>query len=114
LTRRGIFLALWLCLAAVPLSAGQKVYEGDEAAALRCANTLAFTAVALAETGRLGEPEKSVMLQITVLILERHVSGTWAQKKAALRVVRDRRDMMETLEDFERNAQRCFEQFPIN
>jgi hypothetical protein len=107
-------LALALCLAAAPLSAGQKIYAGDEAAALRCANTLAFTAVALAETGRLGEPEKNVMLQITVLILERHVTGTWAQKKAALRVVRDRRDMLETLDDFEQNAQRCFEMFPIN
>jgi hypothetical protein len=114
LTARAVFFSLWLCLSAAPLSAGQKVYAGDEAVALRCANTLAFTAVALAESGRLGEPEKNVMLQITVLILERHVSGTWAQKKAALRVVRDRRNTFETLDDFERNAQRCFERFPIN
>jgi len=81
---------------------------------LRCANTLAFTAVALADTGRLGETEKKVMLEITVLILERHVSGTWSQKKAALAVVRDRRDVDETLGDFERFAQQCFERFPIN
>ncbi|MEM6887989.1 MAG: hypothetical protein AAF636_07590 [Pseudomonadota bacterium] len=103
-----------LALSAGSAAAGQKIYEGPEAAALRCANTLALTAVALADTGRLGEAEKEVMLEITVLILERHVSGTWAQKKAALRVVRDRRDVPQTLGDFERYAQTCFERFPIN
>ena len=58
--------------------------------------------------------EKDVMLGVTVLILERHVSGTWAQKKAALEVVRDRRDTLETLQDFENIAQTCLSQFPIN
>lgn len=95
-------------------AAEQKTYSGQEAAALRCANTLAFTAVALEDAGRLGEAEKEVMLGITVLILERHVSGTWQQKKAALEVVRDRRDVIETLDDFENLAQRCLRQFPIN
>lgn len=89
-------------------------YEGQEAAALRCANTLAFTGVALNENGLLDDQEKDVMLSITVLILERHVSGSWAQKKAALRQVRDRRDTLETLQDFENFAEKCFEQFPIN
>ena len=114
MTRRFFLPALILALSVGSAAAAQKVYEGTEAAALRCANTLALTAVALSDTGRLGEAEKEVMLEITVLILERHVSGTWAQKKAALRVVRDRRDVVETLDDFERFAQRCFERFPIN
>ncbi len=110
----------WLsCLAAIslwaaPLSAQQKTYEGEEAAALRCANTMAFTAVALESTGRIGALEKDVMLDITVRILVEHVSGTWAQKKAALRVVRDRRDVLETFDDFERFANQCLRQFPIN
>jgi hypothetical protein len=95
-------------------TAEQKTYTGQEAAALRCANTLAFTAVALEDAGRLGTAEKEVMLSITVLILERHVSGTWQQKKAALEIVRDRRDVIETLDDFENLAQRCLRQFPIN
>jgi hypothetical protein len=100
----------------LPLAAAaeQKSYTGQEAAALRCANTLAFTAVALEDAGRLGAAEKEVMLSITVLILERHVSGTWQQKKAALEIVRDRRDVIETLDDFENLAQRCLRQFPIN
>ncbi|WP_299502614.1 hypothetical protein [uncultured Roseobacter sp.] len=75
---------------------------------------MAFTAVALESTGRIGALEKDVMLDITVRILVEHVSGTWAQKKAALRVVRDRRDVLETFDDFERFANQCLRQFPIN
>lgn len=107
-------IALGILVCPFAASAQAKTYDGEEAAALRCANTLAFTAVALEGAGRLGEPEKEVMLGITVLILERHVSGTWAQKKAALEIVRDRRDAIETLDDFEQLAQRCLRQFPIN
>ncbi|MGC1497338.1 MAG: hypothetical protein WA790_16145 [Sulfitobacter sp.] len=99
---------------ASPSFAGQRVYEGSEAAALRCSNTLALTAVALSAADLIGEPEKEVMLGVTVLILENHVSGTWQQKKAALRVMRDRRSVTATLEDYRRNAQRCLRQFPIN
>ena len=91
-----------------------KVYEGSEAAALRCANTLALTAVALARADLIGEDEKEVMLGVTVLILERHVSGTWRQKKAALKVMRDRRSVPDTLDDYRANAVRCLRQFPIN
>ena len=75
---------------------------------------MALTAVALSDAGLMGEGEKEVMLQITVAILDRHVSGTWGQKKAALEVVRDRRDVAETLDDFQLLAERCLRQFPIN
>ncbi|NNE51572.1 MAG: hypothetical protein HKN30_04130 [Sulfitobacter sp.] len=91
-----------------------RVYEGSEAAALRCANTLALTAVALSGAGLISEAEKEVMLGVTVLILERHVTGTWAQKKRALAVMRDRRSVEETLDDYRQNALRCLRQFPIN
>lgn len=114
MTLRHILCSVATVFLIAPSLASGKTYEGDEAAALRCANTLAFTAVALAEEGRLGEVEKEVMLEITVLILELHVSGTWSQKKAALRIVRDRRDALQTLSDYERFALQCFERFPIN
>tara|TARA_R110002049_G_scaffold142277_2_gene304130 strand:+ start:4113 stop:4463 length:351 start_codon:yes stop_codon:yes gene_type:complete len=94
-------------------SAG-RVYEGDEAAALRCANTLALTAVALSAAELIGEDEKEVILGITVRILDRHVSGTWRQKKAAMVQMRDRRGVVDTLEDYRRNAGQCLKQFPIN
>lgn len=103
-----------LIVSTSPAVAEPKVYEGEEAAALRCANTMAFTAVALESTGGIGAAEKQVMLDITVRILVDHVSGNWAQKKAALAIVRDRRDPFETFEDFERFANQCLRQFPIN
>ena len=109
-------IILALCLN-TPLSAaepGSKVYTGEEAAALRCANTVALTAVALSQEGRLPDEEKKVMLGITVLILDRHVTGTWQQKTAAMEVVRDRRDAYETVQDFQQLAEKCLKQFPIN
>ena len=99
---------------ALPGKAGTRVYEGREAAALRCANTLALTAVALSAAELIGEGEKNVMLGVTVRILDRHVEGTWAQKRAAMEVMRDRRSVPDTLEDYRRIAERCLVQFPIN
>lgn len=111
-------LAIFACLLAMtfatPVVAAQRVYEGKEAAALRCSNTIALTAVALSEAGLIGAAEKDVLLSVSVLILERHVSGTWREKKAAMAVMRDRRSVPDTLEDYRRNAARCLQQFPIN
>lgn len=99
---------------AAPAAAGTRTYSGEEAAALRCADMMALTSVALAETGMISEQEKTAILQISVLILVRHVSGSWEQKKAALEVVRDRRNLIETVQDYQRFAAQCLEQFPIN
>lgn len=106
-----IFCAL---LSAPAMAVSQRTYAGEEAAALRCANTLALTAVALSGAELIDEAEKDVMLGISMLILERHVSGTWNQKKAALEVMRDRRSVPDTLDDYQRNAAQCLKQFPIN
>lgn len=91
-----------------------RTYEGREAAALRCANLMAYTAVLMESAGQIPKNQQKAMLQVTILILERHVSGSWAEKKAALAIVRDRRDMNQTLEDYQRNAAKCLAQFPIN
>lgn len=92
----------------------RRIYEGREAAALRCSNTLALTAMALSGAKMIGNEEKDVMLGVTIRILERHVSGSWAQKKAAMAVMRDRRSVTDTLDDYRRNAARCLALFPIN
>ncbi len=110
--RNFIFLCAALLTAAPALA--DRTYEGEEAAALRCANMLAYTAVTLAREDMIGQDEKEIMLGITVLILERHVSGTRAQKKAAMAIIRDRRDLATTLRDYRRNAANCLVQFPIN
>lgn len=106
-----LMAVLCLCTGAM---ANTRTYAGKEAAALRCANTLALTAVALARAQRIPETEKNVMLDITVRILQRHIGGTWQEKKSAMTVMRDRRSVEATLEDYRQNATRCLRQFPIN
>lgn len=107
-------LILILALFASNANAAQRVYEGDEAAAIRCANMMAMTGVTLNVAGLMGDPEKDVLIGISVLILERHVSGNWTEKKRAMEAMRDRRDLDETLEDYQRNAPVCLARFPIN
>ncbi|MDW4497433.1 hypothetical protein R5H30_05525 [Sulfitobacter sp. D35] len=114
---RRLLLCLAVCVAPPVLAAQEsagKVYSGREASALRCANAMAFTAVALDSVGALAPGEKDVMLGVTIRILERHVSGTWEQKKQALAVIRDRHDPQDTLDDFRRYAESCLKEFPIN
>ncbi|KIN69134.1 hypothetical protein [Sulfitobacter donghicola] len=107
-------LALVLALVATEATAAQRVYEGDEAAAIRCANMMAMTGVTLNGAGLMGDAEKDVLIGISVLILENHVSGSWTAKKRAMEAMRDRRDVEETLADYQRNAPRCLKRFPIN
>jgi len=113
---RAVLLVLVLAAGAVAgaADAAQRVYEGEEASALRCANMMALTGVTLNRAGLMGAQEKDVLIGISVLILERHVSGTWAEKKRAMETMRDRRDVETTLEDYQRNAPRCLRRFPIN
>ncbi len=107
--------AVVLCLAlGSAAAAGQKVYKDDEAAALRCANMIALTGVALGGAELISLEEQDVMLALAVLILDRHVSGTQAQKFAALKQMQNRRSPEATLEDYRSNAQHCLERFPIN
>lgn len=107
-------LVLILALLGSNVAAGQRVYEGNEAAAIRCANMMAMTGVTLHGAGLMGDPEKDVLIGISVLILERHVSGNWTEKKRAMEAMRDRRDIDATLADYQRNAPVCLKRFPIN
>lgn len=93
---------------------GQRTYAGEEAAALRCANMMAFTGITLNRAGLMAVEEKDVLIGISVLILERHVSGKWATKRRAMEVMRDRRSVNDTLADYRRNAPGCLERFSIN
>jgi hypothetical protein len=106
--------ALVLLMVAADASAAQRVYEGDEASAIRCANMMAMTGITLNAAGLMSDPEKDVLVGISVLILEHHVSGNWNSKKRAMATMRDRRDVDETLADYQRNAPGCLERFPIN
>tara|TARA_B110000908_G_C10125935_1_gene389863 strand:+ start:384 stop:716 length:333 start_codon:yes stop_codon:yes gene_type:complete len=107
-------LVLILALLGSNATAGQRVYEGNEAAAIRCANMMAMTGVTLNGAGLMDDPEKDVLIGISVLILERHVGGNWTEKKRAMEAMRDRRDVDATLADYQRNAPACLKRFPIN
>ena len=110
---RAWLAAIALCVMATAVQA-QRTYEGREAAALRCASMFAVTAVVLAETDQFSEVERDVLLFASVAILERHVSGTWRQKRRALDLLIERRGLEDTVKDYGRNATKCFRQFPIN
>ncbi|UWR23590.1 hypothetical protein [Sulfitobacter sp. S190] len=109
----GLLVGLVLCGMTSPVQAA-RTYEGQEASALRCANMMATTGITLHASDLMTATERDVLLSISILMLERHVSGTWAEKKRALAVVRDRRDLEETLMDYQRNAPICLKRFPIN
>lgn len=107
-------LILMLALLGSTATAGQRVYEGSEATAIRGANMMAMTGVTLNRAGLMSAPEKDVLIGISVLILERHVGGNWTEKRRAMEAMRDRRDVDATLVDYQRNAPRCLRRFPIN
>ena len=108
-------LALMLAfLGGTTAQAAQRIYEGEEAAALRCANMMAMTGVTLNRAGLMPEREKDVLIGISILILERHVGGNWNEKKRAMEQMRDRRTVDATLEGYQRNAPLCLSRFPIN
>jgi len=115
-TRQPALFVQAACVSLVLLtsSATARTYEGREAAALRCANTLALSAVALNTAGRIADDTKNAILGVTVRILDKHVQGSWAQKKAAMAIMRDRRSVPDTLKDYQRIAAKCLRQFPIN
>jgi hypothetical protein len=108
------FLSLVLILLAGHAAAAQKVYEGEEASAIRCANMMAMTGITLNQAGLMGDTQKDVLIGISILILERHVSGNWTEKKRAMVAMRDRRDVDATLADYQRNAPVCLKRFAIN
>jgi hypothetical protein len=107
-------VAFALLLAATQASGAQRVYEGEEASAIRCANMLAMTGMALNGAGLMNDSEKDVLIGISVLILERHLSGNWTEKKRAMEAMRDRRNVDATLQYYQRHAPLCLARFPIN
>lgn len=96
------------------VGAAQTVYEGDEAAALRCANMIALTGIALGGAELISPQDREVMVGLAGLILDRHVGGTRAQKLRALEIMQSRRGPEATLLDYQDNVRHCLARFPIN
>jgi hypothetical protein len=111
---RSACIAGLMLLGTTVAAQAERTYAGSEAAALRCSNLLSITAVVLFEANQISPLERDVLLFATIAILERHVSGTRDEKQRALAIVRERRSVPDTLDDYRRNARRCLKQFPIN
>jgi len=102
---------------ALALTAGTmaeaRTYSGPEANALRCANTLSFTAVAMFEAGMISANDRDAMILYSVMILDRYVSGSQEQKMAGLEAMANHYGFEGTLEDFADNADNCIRMFPV-
>jgi hypothetical protein len=93
--------------------ASAKTYTGSEAAALRCAHTISATAVTMHRFGLIETRLKDALMFGSVSILTQYVSGTQQEKVAAMRIMSERRTLVESTEDFREIAARCARQFPI-
>lgn len=91
-----------------------KTYSGSEAAALRCAHTISATAIAMHGMGLIEDDLKDALMFGSVSILTQYVTGTEAEKVAAMRVMSERRNTQQSAEDFRDIAKRCAVQFPID
>lgn len=107
-------LALSLVLSTTPVAQAKKrVYSGSEAEALKCAHLFSMTALLLWKSGRISTRDKDAGMAASVIILNRYVSGTWEQKKAALNAVAKRRTLLRTVEEFNQQNKYCLRRFPL-
>ncbi|HAV08024.1 MAG TPA: hypothetical protein DCX13_03990, partial [Rhodobacteraceae bacterium] len=86
---------------------------GEEAEALKCAYIISQTAAVMERAEIIGTRDKEFVLLYAGYILQIYVSGTENQKLLALKAVADRRDLEQTLDEFEAQSDYCRKRFPI-
>lgn len=96
-----------------PADAQRRVYAGEEAEALKCAYLISMTATLLEQRGILSTRTKDVATLVGAAILERYVSGTPQQKLAAFKAVAERRGLLSTVQQFDREYKYCSRRFPV-
>ncbi|MFK7877217.1 MAG: hypothetical protein AB8B71_15790 [Paracoccaceae bacterium] len=106
-----MFFALGLCLAG-PATAN-KVYQGREAAALRCAAILSVVPSAAARAGYLQQDQVRAFHIVSTMIMTRYVSGDPQQKGQAFNTVMQRYTFNEHIRDFRTKSSACMKQFPV-
>ncbi len=109
-----VLLALSLMLSSAPMAeAKRKVYSGSEAEALKCSYLISMTALLLWKAGKLSTRDKDRAMTISVIMMNRYVSGTWEQKKKALTTVGNRRSLGKTVKEFQQQSKYCIRRFPV-
>ncbi|MBS0125167.1 hypothetical protein [Thetidibacter halocola] len=111
--RPTVAFGLLLCLAMPAAALERRVYEGDEAKALKCVWIISRTAAVMEDMGIISPLQMEVSIAISARILALHVSGTEAQKLAALQAVGERRNTGETIVEFRDQAMACLRKFPV-
>ena len=109
--RFGIWVCVFLML--LPVSAAAKVYQGKEAAALRCAAILSVIPSAAARAGEISQKDVRIFHVASAVIITRYVSGDERQRQRAFTTVMQRYTPEEHLRDFHGKAGTCLRQFPI-
>lgn len=101
-----------LCLVVlVRAGAADIAYTGDEAFALDCADMFATAAVELED--EMTPEERAKVFTTSVYILSEYVSGSWAQKDAAMKIVTERRSNDETVAEYRQRRRACLSKFPV-
>jgi hypothetical protein len=111
--RAGLVGAVVATLAGAAMAQGRRVYVGEEAEALKCAYIISQTAAVMERAEIIGTRDKEFVLLYAGYILQIYVSGTENQKLLALKAVADRRDLEQTLDEFEAQSDYCRKRFPI-
>ncbi|MEC3860345.1 hypothetical protein VK792_03540 [Mesobacterium sp. TK19101] len=111
---RVVLIAALIAASGAATAGERKVYAGDEAKALKCAFVISATANTLETAGFLGRNYARGANVISYAILQKYVSGTERQKLAALKAVGARRDVNQTLTEFQAEAKACLRKFPID
>jgi len=108
-------LGVWLCvcLLILPVATAAKVYQGSEAAALRCAAILSVIPSAAARAGEISQKDVRIFHVASAVIITRYVSGDERQRQRAFTTVMQRYTAEEHLRDFHSKAGTCLRQFPI-
>jgi hypothetical protein len=105
-------VALWLTAPAAEAQ-NRRVYAGNEAEALKCAYLISQTANLLERAGRISTTTRENAVKYAAYILLRYVGGTQEQKMAAFKAVGQRRTLLQTVVQFDREVKYCRGKFPV-
>jgi len=110
--RTALFLA-FLGLATSAALASPKVYKGDEARALRCAQLVFWVAEEGRRLGYISDEDGVGIHAYGLFLLDRYITGTPQQKAAALGQLVKGTDDATSLQKFVTQHRSCTRRFPI-
>ena len=110
---RAALISAVLLAGSLPAGASQRVYEGSEAQALKCAAYFSYTTYVLESRGLLTTRNREEGAVAATTIIGRHVGGSYQQKLAAFQAVLNRLPASDNalISDSLRHLRWCSENF---